>query len=68
MTNGTGPPGSSAPGGGMTIRVYTVDRYGTITGERGRKFVPYDGKPLSPGRADRYPPCACPRCRPAVDW
>ncbi|MFE2266606.1 DUF6415 family natural product biosynthesis protein [Streptomyces griseosporeus] len=44
----------------MTIRVYTVDRYGTITGDRGTVDVlPVAVLPTS----DAWAPCACPKCR-----
>ncbi|MFF9097545.1 hypothetical protein ACF1AX_31040 [Streptomyces sp. NPDC014802] len=62
MTNGTAPSQSRPPGHKMTIRVYQVDRAGTITQDRGKvSVIPYgaDQLPVSVG----FPPCACPRCR-----
>jgi hypothetical protein len=41
----------------MTIRIYTVDRHGTITGDRGTVTVP-PADHLS--ASDEFPPCACP--------
>ncbi|MFE2265745.1 DUF6415 family natural product biosynthesis protein [Streptomyces griseosporeus] len=58
MTNGTGA-GEAPPRPTMTMRVYTVDRYGTITSDRGTVSVlPVAVLPASFG----FPPCACPRC------
>lgn len=60
MTNGTCPTQNRPPGHGMTIRVYQVDRNGTITQDRGKVSVlPAEEPPL----ASVFPPCACPRCR-----
>jgi hypothetical protein len=47
----------------MTIRVYTVDRYGTVTSDRGTVVVPHDPDARPDPLGTRYPPCACPRCR-----
>ncbi|MFJ4622086.1 DUF6415 family natural product biosynthesis protein [Streptomyces sp. NPDC088812] len=69
MQNGTAPPANRPQRAGMTIRVYTVDRHGTVTGDRGTVSVPYPEERIVP-LTDGYPPCACPRCRsvsPAVD-
>ncbi|WP_426568068.1 hypothetical protein [Streptomyces canus] len=65
MKNGTGPPLNRPQGHGITIRVYTVDRYGTVTGDTGPRFVPPET--VLPAR-DAYPPCGCPRHRQAVAW
>ncbi|MFF9238365.1 hypothetical protein ACF1AY_15730 [Streptomyces sp. NPDC014776] len=46
----------------MTIRVYQVDRAGTITRDRGEiSVIPYGEDPLPVSSA--FPPCKCPRCR-----
>ncbi|MFL4904677.1 hypothetical protein ACJ6WF_16185 [Streptomyces sp. MMS24-I2-30] len=47
--------------GYMTMRVYRVDRYGTVTHDTGRVVVP-PAQVLTP-LTDGYPPCACPRHR-----
>ncbi|WP_327229699.1 hypothetical protein [Streptomyces murinus] len=58
MTNGTAHPQANARGGGMTMRVYTVNRHGTMT--QGTVSVVVGSK-LSPLPAtDCYPPCQCP--------
>ncbi|MFI9149544.1 hypothetical protein [Streptomyces sp. NPDC053367] len=44
----------------MTLRVYTVDRHGTVTSDRGTIVVP-PTVPLPPG--DVMPRCACQHCR-----
>ncbi|MGW0765631.1 hypothetical protein [Streptomyces sp. NPDC002676] len=63
MTNGTALPGASARGSGMTMRVYSVDRYGTISQDRGTVTVTY-GNQLSPEpvMSTAFPPCECSRC------
>ncbi|WDO09979.1 hypothetical protein ME763_32335 [Streptomyces murinus] len=47
----------------MTMRVYTVDRYGTVTQDRGTITVAVDGKLPPLPQPDSYPPCQCPRHR-----
>ncbi|WP_153812824.1 hypothetical protein [Streptomyces sp. SUK 48] len=47
----------------MTMRVYTVDRYGTITQDRGTVTVAVDGKLPPLPQPDSYPACQCPLCR-----
>ncbi|POX47712.1 hypothetical protein C3489_28950 [Streptomyces sp. Ru71] len=61
MTNGTCPSQDCSPGSKMTIRVYTVDRYGTVTQDRGKVSVLPAQEP--PPATSAFPPCACPRCR-----
>ncbi|QOV36945.1 hypothetical protein IM697_00230 [Streptomyces ferrugineus] len=58
MTNATT---SRDPGFKMTLRVYTVDRYGAVTEERGTVGILYgtEPQPLMPPTQ----PCACPSCR-----
>ncbi len=60
MTNGTALSGASARAGRMTMRVYTVDHYGTITQDRGTVTVAVDGKLPPLPLADSYPACQCP--------
>lgn len=62
MMNGTASPDTS-PKGGMTMRVYTVDRYGTITRDRGTVTVAFGNEPLPVGMDTAFPPCECPRCQ-----
>lgn len=61
MANATCPPQDEPPTAKMTIRVYQVDRHGTITRERGTVNVP----PLEgpPPLTSAFPPCECPNCR-----
>lgn len=66
MTNGTSPPATRTQGPGITIRVYTVDRYGTVTTDTGAQLVPPATGPLPTGMDTYYPPCQCQDCRPAV--
>ncbi|MGW7529671.1 hypothetical protein [Streptomyces sp. NPDC054783] len=47
----------------MTMRVYTVNRYGSITQDRGTVTVAFGNRPLPVGIETAFPPCACPRCR-----
>ncbi|MFG2120755.1 hypothetical protein [Streptomyces sp. NPDC048710] len=47
------------------MRVYSVDRYGTITQHRGTVTVTYGNQPL-PMLSTAYPPCMCFRCRRTV--
>lgn len=62
MTNTTAP---ARPGVKMTIRVYQVDRYGTVTQDRGTvTSIRYGEDQLPP--VGGFPPCRCPRCRTAV--
>ncbi|MER6059855.1 hypothetical protein ABT167_01380 [Streptomyces sp. NPDC001792] len=63
MTNRTARPRASARAHGMTMRVYTVDRYGTITRDRGTVTVAFGSEPLPVGLDTDFPPCGCPRCR-----
>ncbi|MEV0982025.1 DUF6415 family natural product biosynthesis protein [Streptomyces sp. NPDC049915] len=49
------------PGVKMTLRVYQVDRYGTVTQDRGTVKVLNSDEPLSLSTA--YPPCGCQTCR-----
>lgn len=45
----------------MTIRVYRMDRYGTVTEDGGTvRVLPGDGPPPA---TSALPPCACRRCR-----
>lgn len=61
MKNGTGPAEGHRPHlTHMTIRVYQVDRYGTVTADRGKVLVP-PVKELAQSSA--FPPCRCPRHR-----
>ncbi|MBQ0825596.1 hypothetical protein [Streptomyces tagetis] len=46
----------------MTIRVYTVDRHGAVTGERATVDVTTD-RETPPPFGGTYPPCGCPRHR-----
>ncbi|CAL2055878.1 MULTISPECIES: hypothetical protein [Streptomyces] len=63
MTNGIALPGAGARVGRMTMRVYTVDRGGTIAQDRGTVIVAVDGKLPPLPLADSYPACQCPRHR-----
>lgn len=49
------------PGVKMTLRVYTVDRYGVVTEDRGTVDILHGHEPLPLMSVD--PPCACQRCR-----
>ncbi|GAA2480108.1 hypothetical protein GCM10023100_69300 [Actinocorallia cavernae] len=60
MANGTARPQANAQGGGMTMRVYTVNRHGTITRDRGTVSVVVGSKLSPPPAIDWYPPCQCP--------
>ncbi|KAA0941892.1 hypothetical protein FGF04_04435 [Streptomyces apricus] len=55
------------PGPRLTLRVYTVDAQGAVTGERSRIEVRAartdEGVDPLP-RTSAFPPCRCPRCRP----
>ncbi|GHH04702.1 hypothetical protein [Streptomyces lanatus] len=66
MTNATAP---RDPGVKMTLRVYTVDRYGAVTEERGTVGILRDTEPQPLPQMSPNPPCACACCRaerPAV--
>ncbi|MFH8337718.1 hypothetical protein [Streptomyces sp. AM6-12] len=63
MTNATAQTSVNARGGRMTMRVYTVDRSGTITQDRGTVTVAVDGKQPPLPQSDSYPACQCPLCR-----
>lgn len=60
MLNGTAQPPVSARTGRMTMRVYTVDRTGTVTQDRGTVTVAIDGKLPPLPQPDSYPACQCP--------
>jgi hypothetical protein len=60
MANATALPDHS-PRGGMTIRVYTVNRHGAVTEERGSVYVPPSDQP--PPLSTAFPACGCPGCR-----
>jgi hypothetical protein len=59
MTNTTAPP---RPGVKMSIRVYQVDRHGTITQDRGTLTTIRHGENQLP-KVGGFPPCTCPQCR-----
>jgi hypothetical protein len=60
MTNTTAPPQSRVK---MSIRVYRVDRHGSVTEDRGTvTTISYGEEPPLPTMAVK-PPCKCPRCR-----
>lgn len=61
MILGTRSPHASPPLSHMTMRVYQVDRYGTVTCDSGRVAVPLN-QVVTPA-TDRYPACRCPRHR-----
>lgn len=46
----------------MTMRVYTVNRNGTITTDRGKVCVMV-GEKTAPMMSSVFPPCECPRHR-----
>ncbi|MFI2435619.1 hypothetical protein [Streptomyces sp. NPDC018693] len=50
----------------MTMRVYTVDRYGTITADRGTRTVPCEADPFPELMNTGNPPCQCPSHRAQV--
>lgn len=58
MMNATAPRRSGVK---MTLRVYSVDRYGTVTEDRGTVEILHRGEPLPLMSVD--PPCGCPRHR-----
>ncbi len=45
----------------MTLRIYVVDRYGTVTSDTGTRRVDCTDA-VSSSSACRYPPCSCPDC------
>lgn len=51
---------SNSPTPGMTLRVYTVDRDGTVTQDTGTRRVTPNNAP--PPVSSRPPLCACSRC------
>ncbi|MFI2431319.1 hypothetical protein [Streptomyces sp. NPDC018693] len=53
-------------GPGMTMRVHTVNRYGTITADRGTRAVTPAAGPLPARPGTYYPPCQCPSHRAGV--
>ncbi|GGR79436.1 hypothetical protein GCM10010252_17660 [Streptomyces aureoverticillatus] len=63
-TTRTGKSDSPAPG--MTLRVYTVSRDGTVTQDTGTRRITPNGGP--PPLSSRPPLCVCSRClgRPAL--
>ncbi|MGW0942512.1 hypothetical protein ACWD4O_08115 [Streptomyces sp. NPDC002623] len=67
MSNRTTRPPDRPQGGGMTIRIYTVDRHGQVTDDRGTRAVPHEARPLPAVQDTRFPPCGCPKCLPAAD-
>ncbi|MFF1279902.1 hypothetical protein ACFVY4_03755 [Streptomyces sp. NPDC058299] len=62
MTNRTALPRRGTRGSGMTMRVYAVDPYGTITQQRGTVTVTPGNHPL-PLMSTAYLACQCPRHR-----
>lgn len=62
----TVPEPDRTPRAKMTIRVYSVDRAGTVSEPRATVIVPYDDLP-EPSLLGVAPlaPCRCPRCREA---
>lgn len=58
--NAATPDEPRSPGAKMTLRVYTVDRYGAVAEDRGTVSVPYSQEP--PPMMTLTPPCACKRC------
>ncbi|MFI0164907.1 hypothetical protein [Streptomyces sp. NPDC017095] len=63
MTNGTVRPQPDAGGSGMTMRVYAVDCYGTVTQDRGTVTVVRGPESLPETLSTHFPPCACARHR-----
>jgi hypothetical protein len=56
------PGGAEKPQPRMTLRVYTVDRYGTVT-RTGPEVTVVATDKLPPLRSPSWPPCRCERCR-----
>ena len=63
MTKATARAGQCPPGTKMTIRVYTVDREGSVTEDRGTVSI-LDGQEPPPAMPVN-PPCSCSRCTAA---
>ena len=63
MANATAQASVNARGGRMTMRVYTVNRYGSITQDRGTVTVAVSSKLPPLPQPDSYPACQCPRHR-----
>jgi hypothetical protein len=61
LTNDIARPPAETQGGGMTIRVYTVNRHGTVIRERGTVNVLPSSEP--PPFSSDFPPCNCRGCR-----
>ncbi len=61
----TAPPALCAQRPGMTMRVSTVNRVGTVTADTGTRTVPpvAGPQPAPPGTYDPPCPCPCPRPR-----
>ncbi|WP_159025240.1 hypothetical protein [Streptomyces sp. MUSC 125] len=47
----------------MTLRVYTVDRYGTVTRDRGTLTIIPGNQPVPLLLSTAFPPCDCLGCR-----
>ncbi|MCZ4508861.1 hypothetical protein O3Q52_11725 [Streptomyces sp. ActVer] len=47
----------------LTLRVYTVNADGAVTGDRGKAEVRTAGRGDPLPHTSAYPPCRCPRCR-----
>lgn len=56
----TGTPNTTSPTPGMTLRVYTVNRDGTVTQDTGTRRVTPNGAP--PPLSSRPSLCTCSRC------
>ncbi|ASN22962.1 hypothetical protein LK07_01800 [Streptomyces pluripotens] len=63
MTNGTTQPAARTRAPGMTLRVYTVDRYGTVTRDRGTLTIIPGNQPVPLLLSTAFPPCDCLGCR-----
>lgn len=63
MADSTTQDGVAEVGAGsaMTLRIYVVDRYGTVTSDTGTRRVDCTDA-VSSSSACRYPPCSCPDC------
>ena len=60
MTNATAHPPANTRGSGMTMRVYVIDRHGTITHDRGTVTVAFGTQHPPLPLVDSYPLCQCP--------
>lgn len=60
MKKSTAPARSRAK---MTIRVYTVDRYGTVSAPHATVSVPHGYEPAKEAMNTDWGPCACPAHR-----